>query len=123
LQFRERLERGDILFCAYWNGQFVGFVWLELPPVVDAGYALLEHEAYTHDGWTFEPYRGKRVLPAIQQAIFHYLRQNRSDIRNVVTHVATWNKASLAGDQRAGYRVTGHELSLIAFGYHWKIRL
>lgn len=122
-QFRERLDRGDLLFSAYWESKFVGFVWLEFPPGVDAGYGLKNDEAYIYDSWTFEPYRGKRVSPTIQQTIFNYLRKKRPDIRHVITHVATWNKASLAGDQRAGYRITSRELSIVFWGYHRKFKL
>ena len=53
-QFRKRFERGDIMFAAYREDKFVGFVWIEFPPVNDAGYSLEEGEAYTYDGWTFE---------------------------------------------------------------------
>jgi hypothetical protein len=122
-QFSERLERGDVLFNAYWEEEFVGFVWLELPPVIDAGYPLEENEAYTHDGWTFEKYRGKRALPFIQQAVFNYVRENHPEIQFIVTHVAAWNKPSLAGDQRAGYLITRRDLSVVIFGFHKKFAL
>jgi hypothetical protein len=122
-QFEKRLERGDLCFAAYSNREFTGFIWLELPPVSEAGYPLLKDEAFTFDGWTFENFRGKRIFSVIQQAINDYVRENRPDIRNIVTHVATWNKSSLSGDQRAGYRIVRLELTMVLFGFHRKLIL
>lgn len=119
-QFRARLERGDLCFAAYSNGEFTGFVWLEFPPGVEAGYPLQPHEAYTYDGWTFEKYRGKRILSAIQQAIMVYVRTHHTNIRSLVTHVAVWNRPSLSGDQRAGYIIKRLERTIMILGIHRK---
>lgn len=122
-QFAERFARGDLCFAAYSNSDFVGFVWVQFPPVTEAGYPLQPDEAYTHDGWTFDRYRGKRTLPVIQQAIMNYVRQHQKDIRKLVTHVATRNKASLSGDQRSGYIIIRRELTIVIFGFHHKLIL
>jgi len=116
-QFKVRLKRGDILFCGYSGGNFVGFIWLKMPPVSGAGSKLGDDEAYMIDGWVFEPYRGKRLLSTLQQAVFNYVRKERPDIRTIVSHAATWHKVSLAGQQRAGFVITARELSLVFFGY------
>jgi hypothetical protein len=123
IQFKERFERGNIFFAAYSGDYFVGFVWLEFPPVIGAGYPLSDHEAYTYDGWTFEAYRGNRILPVIQQSIMDYVRMTRTDIQFLVTHVAARNQPSLSGDLRAGYRVGRKELALVFLGYHRKVRI
>jgi len=122
-QFQMRLERGDLCFAAYSNGEFTAFVWLEFPPGSEAGYPLSRYEAYTYDGWTFENFRGKRILPAIQQAIMDYAREHHKEIHNLVTHVATWNKPSLSGDQRAGYVIQYLERTIMILGVHRKQRL
>lgn len=122
-QFHMRLERGDLCFAAYSKGEFTGFVWLEFPPGSEAGYPLKMHEAYTYDGWTFDDFRGKRILPAIQQAIMKYVREHRKEIRDLVTHVAVWNKPSLSGDQRAGYIIQCLERTIMVLGVHRKQRL
>jgi len=119
-QFHNRFGRGDLCFAASSEGIFVGFVWLEFPPGAEAGYPLYPEEAYTYDGWVFENYRGKRALPYIQQAIMDYVRAHHKDIRRLVTHVATWNKYSLFGDQRAGYIVRRLERTVMIFGIHTK---
>jgi len=119
-QFRVRLERGDLCFAAYSLGEFAGFVWLEFPPGVEAGYPLQRDEAYTYDGWTFDGFRGKRVLPVIQQAIMTFVREQNKEIHRLVTHVATWNKASLSGDQRAGYIIQRLERTIMMMGIHRK---
>jgi hypothetical protein len=119
-QFHARLKRGDLCFTACAEGRFAGFVWLEFPPGNEAGYPLQPHEAYTYDGWTFENFRGKRVLPAIQQAIMTYVRTYHRDIRTLVTHVAVWNKPSLSGDQRAGYIILRLERTFMILGVHRK---
>jgi hypothetical protein len=119
-QFRQRLSRGDVCFTADAAGKCAGFVWLEFPPGNEAGYPLLPYEAYTYDGWTFETFRGKRVLPFIQQAIMKYVRQHYPDVRRLVTHVALWNTPSLAGDQRAGYRPQRLEKTIMILGIHRK---
>ncbi len=119
-QFQKRIERGDLCFAGYSNRAFVGFVWIEFPPVTEAGYQLYTNEAYTYDGWTFEEYRGNRVLAVIHQAIMNWVRQNRRDLHKLVTHVAIWNKPSLAMDQRAGYVIVRQELSFVILGYHKK---
>lgn len=119
-QFRERLERGDLCFAAYSNGEFAGFVWLEFPPGVEPGYPLLSQEAYTYDGWTFDKFRGKRVLPFIQQFIMAYVRTHFEHIHQLVTHVAVWNKPSLSGDQRAGYIIQRLERTIMILGIHRK---
>lgn len=95
--FHERLEKGEVLFCAHSDREFVGFGWLDLPPVAhrNAGYRLENDEAYTHGCYTFREYRGNRIMPAIQQAIFAYLREKRPDIRSVVTHIQIKNKPSM----------------------------
>jgi RimJ/RimL family protein N-acetyltransferase len=118
--FRKRLERGDMMFASYWEDKLVGFVWLEFPPGEEAGYPLQMDEAYTYDGWTFVEYRGYRSMPIIQQAIMDWVRKNRPDIHALVTHVATWNMPSLAGDQKAGYVILRLERTIVLFGYHRK---
>jgi hypothetical protein len=122
-QFRERLARGDVFFPAYSDGKFAAFVWLECPPVKDVGYPLPMDEGYTHDAWTFDEFRGKGIFPVIQQAIFDYVRQNRPEIRKLITHVATWNKASTSGDTRAGYVIVRKDLSVVILGFHRKFPL
>jgi RimJ/RimL family protein N-acetyltransferase len=122
-RFHERLDRGEILFVGYCRDNIVGFVWIQFAPNTEAGYALSNNEAYTLDGWTFEEYRGKRVLPAIQQAIMRYVRENRPEIGSIVTHIALGNRASIAGDQRAGYVVTKKEISFALFGWYRRVVL
>lgn len=119
-QFQSRLRRGDLCFAAYAEGGLAGFVWLEFPPGNVAGYPLQPHEAYTYDGWTFESFRGKRILPAIQQTIMKYVRLHHPHIRTLVTHVAVWNKPSLSGDQRAGYVIRRLERTVMMLGVHRK---
>jgi hypothetical protein len=118
--FINRLERGDYLFVGYSNREFVGFVWIEFPPVTEAGYMLKYNEAYTYDGWTFEKFRGNGILPAMQQSIINYVRDYQPDIKNIVTHVANRNKASLSGDQKVGYRIVRQERSIVFLGIHRK---
>lgn len=122
-QFKRLLERGDVLFCAYWGDLFTGYLWLQFPPVEDVGYKLKDDEAYTHSAWTFEEYRGKRVLPALQLAAIQYTRNNRPDLKRIVTHITTWNKPSIAGDLRAGYEIVRKELGISIAGYHKKFVL
>ena len=122
-QFAKRFNRGDLCFVAYSHDDFAGFVWVEFPPVTEAGYSLQSAEAFTYDGWTFEKFRGNRVLPVLQQAIFAYVRVNRPDICSIATHVAIWNKASLSGDQRAGYKITRLERTIVLLGFHKKVPL
>lgn len=119
-QFRLRLQRGDLCCAAYSEGRLAGFVWLEFPPGNEAGYPLQPHEAYTYDGWTFENFRGKRTLTAIQQFIMRYVRAHHANIRTLVTHVAVWNKPSLSGDQRAGYVIQRLERTVMILGFHRK---
>lgn len=119
-QFHIRLQRGDLCFAAYSEGRLAGFVWLEFPPGNEAGYPLQPHEAYTYDGWTFDNFRGKRVLPAIQQSIMGYVRAHHANIQTLVTHVAVWNKPSLSGDQRAGYVIRRLERTVMILGFHRK---
>jgi len=119
-QFRERFARGDVFFPAYSGGKLAAFVWLEFPPVTDVGYSLSPDEGYTHDAWTFDEFRGKGFFPVIQQAIFDYVRINHSEIRRLITHVATWNKASTSGDTRAGYLIIRKDLSVVILGFHKK---
>lgn len=119
-QFRARLARGDLCFAAYSNGGFAGFVWLEFPPGGEAGYPLQLQEAYTYDGWTFEKFRGKRILPVIQQVVMGHVRGHYKEINRLVTHVAVWNKPSLSGDQRAGYIIRRLERTIMILGIHRK---
>lgn len=125
INFHERLDRGDIMFCAHSERNFVGFVWLDLPPVDhrNAGYRLENDEAYTYDCYTFREYRGNKILPAIQQVLFAYLREKRSDIHSIVTHIMTKNKPSIAGFKRAGYIITGQDLYVVILGYYACFRL
>lgn len=119
-QFQARLRRGDLCFAAFSEGRFAGFIWLEFPPGVEAGYPLQPHEAYTYDGWTFADFRGKLVFPVIQQTIMKYVRSHHAHIQTLVTHVATWNKSSLSGDQRAGYVIRCLERTIMILGIHRK---
>lgn len=125
LQFKQRLDRGYILFCAYSDDKFAGFIWLLLPPVnrVDSGILLSEDDAYQIDGWTFNTYRGKGVLPSLQQATYDYLRKEFPYIKAVITHGAVGNKPSIIGQQRSGLIVVSRELSVSVFGYNRKIKL
>jgi hypothetical protein len=122
-QFRARLAKGDVIFCAYSNAKFAGFIWLQAFPVKGAGYPLKDHEAYHIDGWVFEPYRGKAVLPALQQSVFDYLRVKFPKTRVLIGHAAAWNKPSIIGQQRAGLILVARELSLVFLGFHRKFRL
>ena len=123
IQFEERHQRGDLLVAAYWEERFVGFIWLELPPVEGAGYLLKKDEAYIFDVWTFEPYRGMRVLPALLQVSLNYIRVNNPRITTAIAHIALGNKPSIDGFARAGYNIQGVDLSLVFLGYHRKIRI
>jgi len=122
-QFEERLARGDIMFGAYHEEQLTGFVWLEYPPVRTAGCKVPDDMAFTYDAWTFEEFRGNRIFPAIQQAIFHHLREHNPEVKRVLTQVATWNKASAYADQSAGYIIVGLEWSVIVLGYNFRLKI
>ncbi len=123
-QFNKRLGRGDLCFAAYTDEQFTGYLWIEFPPAIsEAGYKLAANECYQFDGWTFKKYRGNRVIPFIVQEVNKYLRENRSDINNIVSHVAVWNNSSLAVGQRMEHKITRRELSIIFLGYHTRLRL
>jgi len=119
-QFEFRWHRGDSIFCGYSGDELVGFVWLQLPPVDDVGYRLREDEAYTYDAWTFEAYRGKRILPALLHTTIQYTRSHHPEIRRLISHIATWNQPSVAGFTRAGYCIRKKEIGVSLFGYHKK---
>jgi hypothetical protein len=116
LQFENKLDRGDILFCAHSGDDFVGFVWLKLPPVKGAGRNLGDDTAYMFDGHVFEPFRRNRVLPAMLQGVFDYVRAEHPEVRTVVSHAATWHKVTRAGQERAGSIVRARELSVVFLG-------
>jgi len=115
-QFDNKLDRGDILFCAHSGDEFIGFVWLKLPPVKGAGRKLGDDTAYMFDGHVFKPYRRNRVLPAMLQGVFDFVRAEHPEIRTVVSHAATWHKITLAGQERAGSVVRARELSVVFLG-------
>jgi len=125
LQFQQRLQRGYILFCAYSEVKFAGFLWLLPPPVtrIDSGVLLKDDEAYQIDGWTFNDYRGKGVLPSLQQATYDYARKEFPHVKSVVTHGAIRNIPSVVGQQRSGLIIVSRELSVSIFGYNRKIKL
>jgi len=122
-QFEERLARGDVMFGAYNEDKLAAFVWLEYPPVVDAGYEVADDMGFTYDAWTFDEYRGNRIFPVIQQAIFDHVRENNPEIKRLLTQVATWNAASAIADQRAGYIILNVELSVIFIGYNKRFKI
>lgn len=122
-QFKERLANGDVLFCACSHEELAGFIWFNGFPVKGAGYKLKDDEGYLIDGWTFEPYRGKAILPALQQAVFDYARSHCPGIRTLVDHASAWNKPSIVGQQRAGLALVAREISIVLLGYHRKFHL
>lgn len=122
-QAEDRLKEGYVLFCAISEEKLAGFIWLNSFPVHGAGFKLKDDEAYHIDGWTFAPFRGKGVLPALQQGVFNYLRQYYPKIRTLIGHASAWNKASIIGQQRSGLILVARELSIVIFGFHRKFHL
>lgn len=122
-QAEDRLRKGFVLFSAISEGRLAGFIWLNSFPVSGAGYKLRGDEAYHIDGFTFASYRGKGVLPALQQSVFTYVRENYPHIRTLIGHAAAWNKSSILGQQRSGLVLVARELSIVIFGFHRKIQL
>lgn len=122
-QFQDRLDEGDILFCAYSGDKFTGFIWLNPPNYAHSGIKLGPDENYHIDGWVFQEYRGKNILPALQEALADYLRKERPYIRYLVSHGAASNKATLSGQQKAGMVPVARELAIFFLGYNKKIKL
>jgi hypothetical protein len=122
-QFQDRLDEGDLLFCAYSEEVFTGFIWLTPPNYSFSGITLNADENYHIDGWVFERFRGNNILPVLQLALVDYLRKERPDIHYLVSHGAARNKATLAGQQKAGLAPISRELSIFLFGYNKKIKL
>lgn len=122
-QFKERLANGDVMFCACSNEKIAGFIWLNGFPVKGAGYKLKDDEAYHIDGWTFDAYRGKAVLPVLQQTVFNYVRSHYPRVRFLIGHASVWNKPSIIGQQRAGLVLVARELSIVFFGHNRKFHL
>jgi RimJ/RimL family protein N-acetyltransferase len=122
-QCAERFSQGFVMFCGIHEGELVGFIWLNGWPVQGAGYRLKEDEAYHIDGWVFADYRGKGILPSLQQAVFNYLRLNHPEIRVLIGHASTWNKPSIRGQQKAGLILTAKELSIVVLGKNIKFKI
>ncbi len=122
-QAKQRFSEGYTMFCAFFNDELAGFIWLNPFPVTSAGYKLKDYEAYHIDGWTFDPFRGKGVLPTLQQAVFNYIRINFPDKRVLIGHAASWNTPSISGQLKAGFTLVAKELSIVIFGFHKKIRI
>jgi hypothetical protein len=122
-QFRDRFSEGDLLFCAYSQDKFTGFIWLNPPNYSFSGITLHPDENYHIDGWVFEEYRGNNILPVLQQAVIDYLRKERPYIHYLVSHGALKNKATLSGQQKAGMIPVARELSIFLLGYNKKIKL
>jgi len=116
VQMDMRLKRGDVACCAYVRETLAGWAWLKEPPVRGAGSPLGSDAAYIYDVWVFPTYRGNQVSPLMLQSLFHYAQNHLPEARRVVIHSATWNKAALAGQVRAGMRMSARELSVVAFG-------
>ena len=122
-QFQQRFSQDYVMFCAIQDDKLVGFIWLNGWPIKGAGYKLKKNKAYHIDGWTFEDSRGKGILPSLQQAIFTYLRQYHPEISVLVGHVATWNKPSIKGYQKAGFTLMAKELSIVVLGKNFKFNI
>jgi GNAT superfamily N-acetyltransferase len=122
-QFGERFADGFVMFCAMHEEKLAGFIWFNSFPVSGAGYKLKADEAYHIDGWVFEAYRGKGILPALQQAVFDYVRKNYPEIRILIGHATTWNTPSIIGQQKAGLVLVAKELAVFFLGTHRKFRI
>jgi hypothetical protein len=122
-QFRERLDEGDILFCAYSGVYLAGFLWLNSSNYMHSGITLNTDENYHMDGWVFHEYRGNNILAVMQQAVAYFVRKERPNIRYLVSHGAAWNKATLSGQQKAGMIPVARELSVSFLGYNKKFKL
>jgi RimJ/RimL family protein N-acetyltransferase len=122
-QFQQRFSQNYVMFCALHNDELVGFIWLNGWPIKGAGYKLKNDEAYHIDGWIFEDYRGKGILPSLQQAVFNYLRLNHPEIRVLIGHASTWNKPSIKGQQKAGLILVAKELSIVVLGKNIKFKI
>ncbi len=122
-QFQDRLDEGDLLFCAFSDEKFTGFIWLNSPDYMHSGIKLKPDENYHIDGWVFEEYRGNKILAVLQQALVDYLRKERRYIRYLVSHGSAKNKATLSGQQKAGLVPVERDLSISILGYNRKIKL
>jgi len=119
-QFKQRLENGYILVCAFHNHELAGFYWGEVDNIADAGYELGSDYAYGMDCFVFEEYRGNGIHPVLHHSLQRYLKEYYPDKKVLVSHVATWNKKSYRGNLYAGCKITRLEYSLVIMGLHKK---
>jgi RimJ/RimL family protein N-acetyltransferase len=64
---------------------------------------LEEHEVLLENAYTFEKYRGKRLMPSVELRLAEVAREK--GFKRMITYVLDDNVASLKGCERAGFKV------------------
>lgn len=112
---QKRLENGDRAFVVFDRDQVVAYVWMCLGErEIYSGDKMTPGagECFLYDGYTFQGYRGQRLLPAM----LYHTRQDlaREGIARILVDIASTNASSIRAVEFSGFhrhlRITGHVL-------------
>jgi hypothetical protein len=123
VQAKLRLSRGYVLSCAYSGESLAGFLWLAPHDSSEAGYRTEVSEGYCIDGFTFPEHRGKGALPNLFKFLATTIAATNPSVDRIVAHCGVSNRASVAGQKKAGLKIAALELSLMALSFHRKLRM
>ncbi len=104
--FQARLDRGEQFWTAQNEQRIVSYCWATGHPVeigeVRCVIRPRPDEIYLYDAFTFEPYRGRSLYPAV---LHHILTGSRdAGLRRALIFVMSDNTASIRGVQKAGFK-------------------
>jgi GNAT superfamily N-acetyltransferase len=110
-EYAARFRKGDRAVVAEWNDEMVGMLWIEFgrehyEERDEYRFPLPDGSAWTFDAYVAPAYRGKGVLPSMEDEVACDLRQR--SFHTTYSVVKIWNRTSINAQIRIGYRITRH---------------
>lgn len=107
---------GAHLWLGFWDGQVAGICWSRSGLTrSDYFVPLQESDATILSCFTFPPFRGRGIYPAMLRYIASTLKDDRG-IRRIFIDCRSYNRPSLRGIEKAGFRRIGTAVRLDLFG-------
>ncbi len=116
--FADEMDGVDTFYLAFIDGELAGIGWLYFAGDPNRFIKLREKEAEFKYFYTFEKYRGKNVLPKIEDEMCKWLKEK--GYKRIVGFIHPGNPPNIKGSQKAGMKIIGTLTQVGPFRFKYK---
>lgn len=118
----QRLLAGNSCLAAFQNEEMAAFIWCDLNYCTFPAYpfAIKDNEAYLFDAYTFQPFRGKGLAPALRYRLYQDLAKAGRD--NCYSITDSLNRPSIKFKQKLKAQKVISGVYLVLF-HRWHFTL